>query len=308
MHNPTGATNDCEVYLRRRGSSTTAEEVALHRVAESLKPEGERVCYDPYAIRFIGPEVRKFMEMMARDPGQGKERMEQMNRLYPGTQNSIIARVRYFDDFVKRSLGEGLEQLVILGAGYDTRAYRIEGLDKIKVFETDHPATQGVKMQKIKEIFGALPGHVSYVPADITAGELGHRLEEHGYDRSQKTLFLMEGLIYYLPPGDVDETLSFIVKGSGGGSAVLFDYFPASMADGTCTDEVGKRICDRLKQYGEPLLFGINEGDAEAFLLRRGFSAARNVAAEDYRRAYFHGKNAGRDVCSLYSFAYAVVE
>jgi methyltransferase (TIGR00027 family) len=61
--------------------------------------------------------------------------------LFPGLGNSIRARVRYFDDFVKAAVAEGLEQLVILGAGYDTRAYRIDGLCKIKVFEVDHVHT-----------------------------------------------------------------------------------------------------------------------------------------------------------------------
>ena len=73
---------------------------------------------------------------------------EHYERLFPGLGNSIRARVRYFDDFVKASIADGLQQLVILGAGYDTRAYRIEGLNKIKVFEVDHPSTQIAKLEK----------------------------------------------------------------------------------------------------------------------------------------------------------------
>lgn len=296
-----------DTYLRKRASSATAEEIALHRAVESLRPAEERVCYDPYAVHFIGEGTREFVESMAGGCAQAAERMGYMNRLYPGTQNSIVARVRYFDDFVKKSLAEGVEQLVILGAGYDTRAYRIEGLESIKVFEVDHPATQAYKIQKIKEILGGLPGHVAYVPADIAAGEMGPGLAGQGYGPSKKTLFLMEGLIYYLPPEVVDATLAFVVGNSGKGSSVLFDYFPKSMADGTCADELGRRIADRVRKYGEPLLFGIGEGEAESFLLQRGFSHAQDVPAEEYKNAYYHGKNAGRDVCRLYAFAHAKV-
>ncbi len=129
-----------------------------------------------------------------------------------------------------------------------------------------------------------------------------------GYDRSQKTLFLLEGLIMYIPPEAVDETLSFIAKNSGKGSAVIFDYYPESVVDGTCELEVGKNIRDYTRQQGEPLQFGIKEGKVENFLAARGFSQIHNVTSEDYKKMYFHGVNAGRSVCSLLYFAHAVIE
>ena len=67
-----------------------------------------------------------------------------------------------------------------------------------------------------------------YVPVDFETENLGERLVIQGYDRSLKTLFLMEGLVMYIPPEAIDETLSFIVKNSGKGSTILFDYYPES--------------------------------------------------------------------------------
>ena len=198
--------------------------------------------------------------------------------------------------------------MVILGAGYDSRAYRIEGLKKMNVFEGDHPATQAVKMEKIKEIFGGLPDHVVYVPVDLGAEDLGQRLREMGYDRSLKTLFLMEGLLYYLPSKAVDEILSFIVKNSGRGSSILFDYYPQSVVDGNSPLEAGRNVWNHVSQLGEPFLFGIEEGTVEAFLVKRGFSQVRNVTSEDYKKAYFYGINENRAVFSLLSFAHAVIE
>ena len=101
---------------------------------------------------------------------------------------------------MKKSIDEGLEQLVILGAGYDSRPYRIDGLNEIRVFEVDHPDTQAVKIEKIKEIFGSLPHHVVYIPADLASDDFVQRLLDRGYDRSRKTLFIMEGVIFYIPP------------------------------------------------------------------------------------------------------------
>lgn len=292
--------------MNRKESSKMAELIALHRVAESRKPEGERICYDPYAVHFANPETLAFA---AANPEKTKEMSEYYERLFPGLGNSIRARVRYFDDFVRNYLEEGLEQLVILGAGYDTRAYRIDGLKgKVRVFEVDHPDTQNVKIEKIKKVFGSLPGHVIYVPVDFETDNFGERLIAQGYDSSQKTLFLMEGLIMYIPPEAVDKTLSFIVKNSGKGSAILFDYYPESLVDGSCELEAGKNIHNYLVQIGEPLKFGITEGMVESFLIERGFSGVVNVTAEEYKKMYFHGINKDRKVNSLLFFTHAGIE
>lgn len=286
-----------------------AEYIAAGRAMESIKPEGERICYDPYAIHFIGKESLRYFELLSRNSETAKSIMEHFERLYPGVYNSSVAKVRYFDDFVRTSADKGLEQLVILGAGYDTRAYRIEKLkEKVKVYEVDHPDTQSVKMEKIKEIFGSLPDHVVYVPVDLVTENLDQRLMQHGYDRSQKTLFVMEGLTCYIPPKAVDEILSFIVKNSAKGSAVIFDYFSESLVNGTCELEVGKNLRNFVEQYNESFQFGIKEGTVETFLAQRGFSQIKNVTSEDFKRAYFHGKNENKEVSSLLSVVHAVVK
>jgi methyltransferase (TIGR00027 family) len=287
------------------GPSKTAETIAMVRVAESRRPEDERICYDPYAIRFISKEVLEFASC---NPEKYRAFLEQSERLVPGVRNSIIARVRYIDDLVNSAIGDGLEQLVILGAGYDTRAYRIEGLKNIRIFEVDKQATQKIKMEKIEEIFGSLPSHVTYVPVDIGIDKLGLRLLESGYDRSRKTLFIMEGLFMYLQQGTVDETLSFIAQNSGRSSAIVFDYIPQSVVDGTCDLEAGKNWRKGVIDVGEPFQFGIKDGEIETFLTQRGFSKVRNVTSKDYKKAYFFGKNEGREMNSLLSFAYAAVE
>jgi len=274
--------------------------IAMHRAHETLKPEDERICCDPYAFRFMDPAI---LQYAAAHPEEAQEKYDAMESLFPGLGNSIRARVRHFDDFVEMICGEGLEQLVILGAGYDTRAYRLKGLkESVRVFEADHPATLAFKREKIREIFGALPDHVVYVPIDFEAENLRDRLVANGYSPTGKTLFLLEGLIMYLPPEAVDETLAFIRSSSGPGSAVLFDYYPLSAVDGTDTRPVAANIRAFTAEQGEPLKSGIPDGEVEAFLTVRGFANIRNVTAGDYRRMYFPGKNADRQVCDLLSF------
>lgn len=305
MQEPTSFTNSNGTNIKRKEPSKTAEGIALHRALESQKPEDERLCYDPYAICFISQEMfEPFGDLQ-----KAKTSHEYYERLLPGFTNSVRTRIRYFDDFVKKFIDEGLEQLVILGAGYDTRAYRIEGLKgKIRVFEVDHPNTQRVKIEKIKEIFDSLPDHVVYVPVDFETENFGERLIAQGYDRLLKTLFIMEGFVVYIPPKVVDKTLSFIVENSGIGSTILFDYFPESVIDGSCELEVGKNMRDYASKQGEPFKFGIKEGMVETFLKERGFSQVCNVTSEDYKKTYFQGINKDREICSLMSFVHAVVQ
>ena len=294
-----------KVEVNRENPSKMAEGIAMQRFGESSKPEDERICYDPYAVHFISPEIIKFgME----HPEEAKVLIQDTEKLFPGLSSSIMARVRYFDDFTKKSIAEGLEQLVVLGAGYDTRAYRIEELKDVKVFEIDHPNTQSFKIQKIGDIFGSLPDHVTYVPVDFEEETFDQKLFDNGYDSSKKTLFIMEGLVMYIPPKAVAKTLLFIVENSGEGSHVIFDYYPESVVDGTCKLEIGTNIRNHVAEQGEPLQFGIKEDKIEDFLTEFGFSGIQNVTSENYRDLYFLGKNENRDVCELLYFAHAVVE
>lgn len=290
--------------LNRQSPSKMAEGMAMQRFAESSKGEEERICYDPYAFHFISPEI---IEYSIKHPDEAKLKVDQMEKLFPGLSSSIIARVRYFDDYLVKNIEEGLEQLVILGAGYDTRAYRIEGLKgNVKIFELDHPNTQNFKVEKIKEIFGCTYDNVNYVPIDFETQNIEEILFKNGYNSSKKTLFIMEGLIMYIPEKSVKKTLSFILKNSGRDSSIIFDYYPKSVVDGTSKLEVGKNIRNYLIELGEPLQFGFEDGKVVEFLSNIGFKKIHNVTSEDYKR-YFNGKYEYREVCNLLSFANALV-
>ena len=291
--------------LDRQSPSKMAEGMAMQRYAESSKGEEERICYDPYAFHFISPEI---IEYGIKHPDEAKLKVDQMENLFPGLSSSIIARVRYFDDYLVKCIEKGLEQLVILGAGYDTRAYRIGELKgKVKIFELDHPNTQNFKVDKIKEIFGFTPDNVTYVPIDFETQELAEILFKNGYNSSIKTLFIMEGLVMYIPEESVKKTLSFILKNSGKGSSVIFDYYPQSIVDGTSKLEVGKNIRNYLIELGEPLQFGVEDGKIVEFLSNMGFKNIHNVTGGDYKK-YFGGKYENREVCDLLSFTCAVVK
>ncbi len=287
------------------GPSQMAEGIALHRLGESMLPEDIRIFCDPYAIYFIDPWK---LEWAKAHPQEAQAVADELERTMPGWSNSIRARVRYFDDVVRRAVDDGYRQLVVLGAGYDSRAYRIEEIPgRARVFEVDRSDTLDMKKKIITRIFSSLPGHVEYVPADLGRDNLWENLDRNGYSRRRKTLFIMEGFVMYLPLDEVKEVFSGILRNSAAGSTILFDFIPQFMVDGTFDQEGSLNIRAYTISVGEPLRSGFQEGIAELFLSGLGYSDITIVTSEMYRELYFSGKNSGRPVSGLMSLASASV-
>ncbi len=113
----------------------------------------------------------------------------------------LVARERHVDEYLRTCLAEGIEQLVILGAGYDARAYRFKlELRGVRAFEVDHPATQQAKLKRLQHVLGRMPAQVVYVPVDFNTQTLGEQLAACGYDERLKTLFIWQGVTHYLTP------------------------------------------------------------------------------------------------------------
>ena len=291
--------------MKEGKASWTAEIVAIGRAAESIKPENERVCYDPLAQHFIRMPFR----ILGRSRFLTKVAISYSERQSPGAFGCMAGRTRYIDECLKACISDGIQQLVILGAGYDARAYRFDELKgKVKVFEVDHPDTQRVKMEKIKKIFDSLPEHVVYVPIDFENQKLDKRLFESGYNKSLKTLFIWEGVTLYLTAEAVDETLAFVTQNSGKGSSIVFNYIFQAVLDGTSKWEYADKVRRAHERTAEPFKFGIAEGTIDDFLSSRGFHQVNNVTGQFFKDAYFKGANQKRTVCCLCGFVHATVK
>lgn len=286
--------------MKKNRSSITAMGIAFARAFESSKPAGERVCYDPLAHHFISRAFYLFCKFWVV--------IGYSERRGPGVMGFLVARTRYMDDYLQSCMDDGLEQLVILGAGYDSRAYRFEGLKgRVKVFEVDHPATQRVKIAKLEQTLGQLPEHVVYVPIDFTLESLEERLNASGYDRQLKTLFIWEGVTEYLTAEAVDDTLAFVAQNSGPGSSIIFDYVYASVIAGTWKRGEATSVQRYRNITGEGWNFGIERGAVGEFLSRRGFDHVQDADSEFLKNAYFTGTNQKRTVAPVYAIAHAKV-
>lgn len=287
-------------------ASYSAIVVASMRALEALRPPEERVCYNPFARSFLGDGTRTL----------GRNGL--INRLIhwyleyraPGMQAGIAARTRYIDDIVAHEAAKGIAQLVILGAGYDSRAWRIPQLKDVHVFEIDFPYTQKEKLAKIANLSEVPIARVSYVPIDFNTQSLSDVLREAGYSREQKTLFLMEGLTMYLSADAVDENLAFIATNNALGSSVYFDYFMKSVMDGSCKlrESVALRKMKSFNEDGvEQFTYTIDEKAVPQFLAQRGFRLVEEMRGETLHQRYFLGKNAKRYVHRVCGYVHAAI-
>jgi len=291
--------------MKKGKASWMAEVVAIHRAIESMRPANERVCYDAYAMKFLDTRFR----IVARSNSLARfVHWYFAERRIPGGFGEIVARTRYIDDYVLQCLADGIKQMVILGAGYDSRAYRFDEMRRgIKVFEVDHPDTQLLKVEKVKRILGTLPDHVVYVPVDLSREKLDKKLFDSGYQRNLKTLFIWEGVTMYVTEEAVDETMAFVVENSGEGSSIIFDYILKSVIDTSCKLHVANKWKDYLARSGEEATFGIAEGDLENYLLQRGFCRIESVD-DEFVKGYFSELNRKQATLPFFRFAHATVK
>lgn len=199
-----------------------------------------------------------------------------------GIYQYVMARTIIFDRFYQRALAEGFPQIVIMGAGMDTRALRFTPQNKgTRVFELDMPAIQQAKLDIYKKKAVNLPPELVFVSADLNIQDLARVLAGGGFRKGQKTLFLCEGLFMYLDAQAVDQTLDFIRKNSSAGSRLVFDYVYASVLRNENMHYGEKGIYDTVSQAGEGWTFGIEEGVIESFVSERGFELDSHYTAAD---------------------------
>ena len=281
--------------MKRGQTSGTAMGTAAVRAIESERPASTRICYDPLARQLTATWFYLLTKLLA---GYGERRTH-------GALTFIVCRCRLFDDYLGERLRLGTDQVVILGAGRDSRAYRGELLQRgVKTFEVDHPATQASKVKRLRQVLGDIPAHVTYVPVDFEEETLD-KLLACGFDRSLKTLFIWEGVTPYLHAAAVDATLAWVQAHAAPGSALIFDY----QIKGLDPDREGRSYLyaalSRLS--GERRGYGIDKGRAKDLLTRRGFAHVVDVNAEQLKRLYCTGPNEGRAVAENYAIVHADV-
>jgi methyltransferase (TIGR00027 family) len=255
------------------------------RLVEMYSPEEKRLFEDQFALKLLPFGWRVFFRL-AYLPGLRSLLLSLRERRMPGTLGAILCRTRYIDDVLKRSLEGGLDQLVILGAGFDTRAYRIAGMDQVRVFEVDLPGARKLKQIRVEKVLGAVPDNVTLIGMDFEKQKLEDVLKAAGFQTGRRTLFIWEGVTQYLTAGAVNDTLEFVSSVSGVGSAIVFTYVRRGIIDGTSRPEWFKGFSSFAARVGSPLKFGLDPVEVGQCLADHGLKLISDVGAADYQDLY----------------------
>jgi len=263
-------------------ASLTAEYMALFRALESSRTARSRLFNDPFAAAFLGGR-RKWLYWIAR-PELGRRIVERvLDGAVPGARAAGIARTKWIDDEVTAALAEA-RQLVLLGAGFDTRAFRLPAATRATIFELDHPETSRVK-QAVLEKSGPIPDRVRFITLDFNRQSVTEVLAQAGFDKTQPACFVWEGVTNYLTPEAVDRVLRQI-RQSARQSTLLFTYIDRGVLDNPAQFFGARKVMARLESYGEPWTFGFHPEELDTYLAARGFQLLSNLSvAEVWRQA-----------------------
>jgi len=270
--------------------SETAIFAALYRTIANKEFKNERFGSDYLAEYFLPSYFRFFIKFKKiRENFKNKS-----NRLTPGLYEYMLARTVFFDHVFIGALNENIPQIVLLGAGYDTRAFRLAKLNKAaKIIELDITATQNRKKKCLKKAHLEIPEQVTLVPIDFNKESLQNVLENAGYDHDEKTLFIWEGVSYYLEPESVDATLAFVNKSSPNESVIVFDY-AVSISEENIDNYYGvKEFAQTWRKHrsGELFRFTIDEGKIEPFLEQRGLKIVNHLDHKEIEKTFLLNEN-----------------
>jgi len=253
--------------MKHGQASRTALSAAGHRAAHQAI-EGGLLFADPLAIRILGRDAEEAIALSKARPERRALRF------------FVAMRSRFAEESARRAIEAGVRQILVLGAGLDTFAYRLEPREGLRVFELDHPATQRDKRARLAQADIAEPAHVAYVAHDFEHGDMTDALVAGGLDVARRTFVLWLGVAPYLTEDAVYATLVALARFPGG-VEVVFDYAnPPHAIEEARVRDFHRAMAARVAESGEPFRCFL-----ETALLRERARSLGFVEIEDLDRA-----------------------
>ena len=264
---------------RRIFSAGLAAATAI-RATEAFRPADERI----FDARFDYALLPTFWRALLL-PGIRHVLVALIEKFAMGTPGMLFCRTRFIDDALVQWLKNDRQQVICLGAGYDTRAYRIPGIERTRFFELDLPTAQSLKREHLLKILGEIPAHVTFIPINFDRQSIEDEMAVAGYQPEIETFFIWEGVTQYITAEAVDATLKFASQAAAG-SRIAFTYIDLGILEGTSRTRTDQRIMSRVASRGMPWVFGIDPAEIESWLSGRGFKLIDHADAMDYRNRY----------------------
>jgi len=255
--------------------------MALFRAVETAARPARRLFADPYAPALLTGKL-KVLAAVARVPFAGRLATWLLDIGWPRTRSSAVIRTRLIDDWVRDTIRGGARQLLILGAGFDSRPYRLPEAAAIPVFEVDHPATQNAKRSRLAQA----PPSVRFVPVDFEKDDLEASVRRSGFDSAVPAIAIWEGVVSYLTASAVDQNLRMLARILAPASRLIFSYVHRGALDGSVTFPEARRWKSSVGSAGEPFIFGFDPVELPGYLGARGFVLRNDVSTADAAITY----------------------
>lgn len=258
---------------------------------EQYEPGDRRIVDDPMAAWFLPAAVRASVRG-CRIPAVRRAMITASERSVPGSWASLLCRKRYADDQLRDALDAGIKQVVLLGAGFDTRSVRLVAPRGASAYEVDLPANADAKRRRLTTIFGRLPDRVQLVPIDFEHDDLLQTLTGSGFDPGAPAIFVWEAVTQYLTELGVRSTLESI-KRVAPESRLIFTYILKDLIDGTDrhgADELYRRFVIKQRIWR----FGLDPAEVASLLAPYGWAVISDVGPDDYTERYL--RPAGREM------------
>jgi methyltransferase (TIGR00027 family) len=266
----------------RQDYSRTAEGMAMLRALEQQQPAARRIIHDPFAKEFL---FHRAFRWLANSRWLAHGVLRFLQYWAPGGQEFLTIRPRLVDELAGAQAAQGVGQIVLLGAGFDTMAWRIrEALHDVTIFEVDHPATQQAKCQASARI--GQPDNLRFVAVDFERDDFVEKLREAGFDSTRQSFIVWVGVSYYLTGKAVADTLRRIAATGKPGTKLVWDYMLAEVVDGTSSDQAALDKARRAAKLGEPWLFGLQPEQVGEYLAQFGLRLLKDYEPEELRARY----------------------
>ena len=268
--------------MREGVGSRTAERVAARRAVHQLL-DAPPVFSDPLALRILEPEVAA----RVRDDPKHLDTSPVSRYL----RAFLVVRSRIAEEEVAASVARGVTQYVIVGAGYDTFAYR-NPFPQLHVFEVDHPSTQREKRQRLAEAGIPVPRNATFIGADLAITSLEEAFASSTFDRNSPAVFSWLGVVPYLELPAIEATLACVAR-MPAGTTIVFDYGVSTDALNFAERFVVRRMAKRVARAGEPWKTFFLPDEMSALLRRTGFQSNTDWGSEEINTRYFGGRTDG---------------
>jgi len=268
-----------------RRASFTAQSCAAQRAAETLQPPDRRLLDDPYSRYFIRSPL---LRVCLIHPLAARAFIELLKSVFGAAGHFfLVLRARYTDDVLEAVINDGVDQVVLLGAGFDTTSLRRAADSPVTIFEVDAPPTQADKRAVMERL---QPGegnhHIVWVPCDFEHDALREKLLDSGFDPTRPSLIIWLGVTAYLTREALDATLADLAAVCAPGSRLVFDYLDTSVVAGDSTSARARLWTQAAARFGEPYLTGLTAADADALLASHGFTCEAHLTTFELLQHY----------------------